>query len=191
MERQNTNFAGNSAGVCLDEPKSEQTDRIFVVKWLNVPIPVIYLAEAPDDRYEVIDGHQRVASIAKFVANEFRLSGLQVIADKEHRRKRFHQLPASDQRRIKTRVIRAIIITDESHPSMKFEVFERLNTGSVSLNPQEIRNSTYRGRFMNRVKASWVMNSDFRYCINTKMPRARMVDHELIIRVLALREGLE
>jgi Protein of unknown function DUF262 len=167
-----------------------KASRLIESLLLNLPIPVIYLAEAPEDRYEVIDGHQRVASIARFVANEFKLSGLQVISDAEHRGKRFHQLPMSHQRRLRTRVIRAIIITDESHPSMKFEVFERLNAGSVSLNAQEIRNSTYRGKFMNRVKSDWVMNNDFRSCINTKAPRARMVDHELVIRVLALRQNL-
>lgn len=167
-----------------------KASRLIESLLLNVPIPVIYLAEAPEERYEVIDGHQRVASIARFVANEFRLSGLQVISDAEHRGKRFHQLPTSHQRRIKTRVIRAIIITDESHPTMKFEVFERLNVGSVALNAQEIRNSTYRGKFMDRVKTDWVMNQDFRFCINTKSPRARMVDHELVIRVLALRRDL-
>ncbi|WP_131812751.1 DUF262 domain-containing protein, partial [Mycolicibacterium peregrinum] len=168
-----------------------KASRLIESLLLNVPIPVIYLAEAPGDRYEIIDGHQRVRSIARFVSNEFPLSGLQVISDPDHRGKRFHQIPTAHQRRIRTRVIRAIIITDESHPNMKFEVFERLNAGSVALNAQEIRNSTYRGAFMNRVKSDWVMNEDFRACINTKMPRGRMVDHELIIRVLALRHSLD
>ena len=167
-----------------------KASRLIESLLLNVPIPVIYLAEAPEDQYEVIDGHQRIASIARFISGEFKLSGLQVMSDPEHRGKRFGELGAPEQRRIKTRVIRAIIITEESHPTMKFEVFERLNAGSASLNAQEIRNSTYRGAFMNRVKGDWVQNHDFRFCIGTKAPRSRMVDHELIIRVLALRENI-
>ena len=167
-----------------------KASRLIESLLLNVPIPVLYFAEAPDDTYEVIDGHQRVASIARYIGNEFGLSGLQVLSDAEHKAKRFHQLPSGDQRRLRTRVIRAIIITDESHPSMKFEVFERLNTGSIALNAQEIRNSTHRGPFLNLVKRL-VLNDSFRSAVGQKKPRRRMADHELVIRFFALRAGLE
>lgn len=156
---------------------------------LNVPIPVLYFAET-GDQYEVIDGHQRVNSIVRYVDNQFALSGLKVLADGAHRRKRFHELPPADQRRIKTRVIRAIIITEESHPAMKFEVFERLNTGSIALNAQEVRNSTHRGPFMDKVK-ELVKYRSFRSTIGSKSPRKRMVDNELIIRFFALAHGSE
>lgn len=165
---------------------NSKASRLIESLLLNVPIPVLYFAEGPEDTYEVIDGHQRVASIARYIGNEFPLSGLKVLADSERVRKRFHQLPTGDQRRIRTRVIRAIIITDESHPSMKFEVFERLNTGSIALNAQEIRNSTHRGPFMQLVK-ELVLMPEFRTMVGQKQPRKRMADHELIIRFLALR----
>lgn len=169
---------------------NSKASRLIESLLLNVPLPVLYFAEAPDDTYEIIDGHQRVASIARYLNNEFALSGLRVLADADHLRKRFHQLPSADQRRIRTRVIRAIIITDESHPSMKFEVFERLNTGSIALNAQEIRNSTHRGPFMQRVK-ELVRNETFRSAIGQKKPRPRMADNELAIRFFALREGID
>lgn len=169
---------------------NSKASRLIESLLLNVPLPVLYFAEAPDDTYEIIDGHQRVASVARYLNNEFTLSGLRVLADADHMRKRFHQLPSADQRRIRTRVIRAIIITDESHPSMKFEVFERLNTGSIALNAQEIRNSTHRGPFMQMVK-ELVQNATFRSAVGQKKPRPRMADNELIIRFFALRDGLE
>ena len=170
---------------------NSKASRLIESLLLNVPIPVLYLAEAPEDLYEVIDGHQRIKSVARFLNNEFRLSGLQVLGSATHRGKRYHQLPAADQRRIKTRVIRAIIITDESHPTMKFEVFERLNVGATALTAQEIRNSTCRGQFMNLVKTELVDDLNFRNCIGTKLPRRRMVDEELIIRALAVRSRVE
>lgn len=169
---------------------NSKASRLIESLLLNVPIPVLYFAETSDETYEIIDGHQRVASIARFLGNEFALSGLRVLADPEHSRKRFHQLSTADQRRIRTRVIRAIIITDESHPSMKFEVFERLNTGSIALNAQEIRNSTHRGPFMKLVK-ELVKNSTFRELVGQKKPRPRMTDNELVIRFFALRESLD
>lgn len=170
---------------------NSKASRLIESLLLNVPIPVLYLAEAPEDRYEVIDGHQRIKSVARFLNNEFRLSGLQVLGSSTYRGKRFHQLPAADQRRIKTRVMRAVIITDESHPTMKFEVFERLNVGATALTAQEIHNSTCRGRFMTLVRADLVYDTNFRSCIGTKSPRRRMVDEELIIRTLALRNRLD
>ena len=39
------------------------------------------------------------------------------------------------------RTLRTILISIDSHPNMKFEIFERLNTGAILLNAQELRNS--------------------------------------------------
>src|SRR5687768_3401044 len=104
-------------------------------------------------------------------------------------RLRFHQLPAREQRFLERRTIRAVVISHESHPNMKFETFERLNTGAVVLNAQEIRNSLYRGSF-NKLLRSLATQEGFRSAIGTKSPRKRMVDEELILRFFALRTGL-
>jgi hypothetical protein len=166
-----------------------KASRLIESLLLNVPIPVLYLAES-GDKYDIIDGHQRVASVVRFVENEFRLIGLKVLGDADRRGKRFHQLPPADQRRIRTRVMRAIIITEESHPSMKFEVFERLNSGSIQLNAQEIRHSTHRGPFISMIKRL-VKVAAFRTCIGTKLPRRREVDTELVLRYFAFSDDLE
>lgn len=152
---------------------------------LNIPVPPLYFAETDDARFEVIDGHQRVRSIARYLSNEFALSGLGVLA--EFKGMRFFQLPEREQRFLKTRSLRVVIITHESHPSMKFEVFERLNTGGISLNAQELRNSLYRGTF-NRELKSLAKNEAFRTCIGTRAPRRRMVDEELVLRFFPLRD---
>jgi hypothetical protein len=157
-----------------------KASRLIESLLLNVPIPVLYFAES-GDQYEIIDGHQRVSSIVQYVNNQFALTGLKVLGDEQRRGKRFHELPAGDQRRIRTRVVRAIIITEESHPAMKFEVFERLNSGSIALTAQEIRNSTHRGPFMELVK-QLIHDKNFRSCIGSSKPRKRMVDNELVIR---------
>ncbi len=122
---------------------SARASRLVESMLLNVPIPVVYFSETGDVNYLVIDGNQRIRSIVRFIQNEFSLSGLKIFG--ELNGKRFHQLGDKDQRQLKTRMIRAIIITSDSDPMMKFEVFERLNTGSIALNAQEVRNSTHRG----------------------------------------------
>lgn len=154
---------------------------------LNIPIPPVYFSETKDATFEVIDGHQRVKSIARFLKNEFGLSGLRVLY--EFKGLRFFRLPAREQRFLKSRSLRAVVLSYDSHPSMKFEVFERLNTGGISLNAQELRNSIYRGTF-NRELKELVKDQSFRECISTAKPRRRMVDEELILRFFALRELL-
>lgn len=163
-----------------------RASRLIESLLLNVPIPVVYFAETDDLKYLVIDGHQRILSIVRFLDNQFALSGLRVLG--ELNRNRFHQLSERDQRQVRTRVIRAIIISADSDPMMSFEVFERLNTGSIALNAQEVRNSTHRGA-MNELIKGFTNNAAFRLGIGTSKPRARMVDNELILRFLALEHG--
>src|SRR5437879_584410 len=46
---------------------------------LNVPIPVIYVAEDDDGKWDVVDGLQRLNSLKRFFGNEFKLKGLGVL----------------------------------------------------------------------------------------------------------------
>ncbi|HEY3924704.1 MAG TPA: DUF262 domain-containing protein [Acidothermaceae bacterium] len=163
-----------------------RASRLIESLLLNIPIPVVYFAETEEVKYLVIDGHQRIQSMARYVNNEFALSGLKILG--ELRNKRFHQLHERDQRQIKTRVVRAIILSVDSDPMMKFDVFERLNTGSIALNAQEVRNSTHRGSMSELIKRLTQV-PEFRRCIGVARPRPRMVDNELILRYMALEDG--
>ncbi|MFQ5741574.1 MAG: DUF262 domain-containing protein [Acidobacteriota bacterium] len=120
-----------------------RASRLIESLLLNIPVPPIYFAERPDAVLEVVDGHQRVSSIVRYLNNEFALSGLGILS--EYLRLRFHKLPEKEQRYLKSRSLRAVVIGRDSHPNMKFEVFERLNTGGIALNAQELRNSLFRG----------------------------------------------
>jgi hypothetical protein len=154
---------------------------------LNIPIPVLYFAETDEGTWEIFDGQQRVHSVVRFIKNEYRLSGLSVLSQLNG--KRFHQLPKREQRFLTTRMMRAVVIGIDSHPTMKFEIFERLNTGAIILNAQELRNSLFRGPF-NSMLRELARNASFRECVGTKAVRKRMVDEELILRFFALNADL-
>jgi Protein of unknown function DUF262 len=154
---------------------------------LNIPIPVLYFAETEEAKYQIFDGHQRVRSIVDYLGGIFPLTGLAVL--REYRGKRFSQLPEREQRFLKMRTLRTILISIDSHPNMKFEIYERLNTGSISLNAQELRNSIYRGPFNNLLHELAKLDA-FRALVGTKTPRKRMVDEEAILRFFAMRSGL-
>jgi uncharacterized protein with ParB-like and HNH nuclease domain len=163
-----------------DDAKSS---RLIESLLLNVPIPVCYFAELEDGTYSVIDGQQRLTSIFRFMTNQFALRGLRVRP--ELNKKRFLDLDGGDQRLIRTRSIRRIVIQKESHPDIRFDVFERLNTGAIRLNPQELRNSTYRGDLNNLIR-KLCENRTFQETRNTTGLDKRMGDAELILRFVSL-----
>lgn len=163
-----------------DNPRAS---RLIESLLLNIPIPILYFAETESGKWEIFDGQQRVRSVVRYLANEFRLSTLTVLAELNGRR--FFELPEREQRFLKSRMMRAVVIAADSHPNMKFEIFERLNTGAVVLNAQELRNSLYRGSF-NTLLRELVRDSAFRSTIGTANPRRRMVDEEFLLRFFSL-----
>ncbi|MEU2342195.1 DUF262 domain-containing protein [Streptomyces sp. NPDC013082] len=153
---------------------------------LNIPVPVCYFAENPDGTYEVIDGLQRIQTVNDFLADEFSLRGISVL--KEHEGQCFSDLPPREQRRLTSRTVRCIVITDDSHPDIKFDVFERLNTGSAMLGAQELRNCIYRGGFNFFLKE---LAADYSFKeILGGIKNNRMDHEELALRFFALHEEL-
>lgn len=164
-----------------------KASRLIESLLLNIPIPTLYFAETEDAKYQIVDGHQRVYSVVRYIDNQFALSGLRI--QSEFKGVRFFKLPAREQRFLKTRTMRAIIIQVDSHPNMKFEIFERLNTGGLALNAQEIRNAIYHGPF-NDLLRELEQYGGYRDALGIRRVRKRMVDRELVLRFLALRYEL-
>lgn len=118
---------------------------------LNIPVPPIFLFESDLARYELMDGQQRLNAIHEYLGNDYALTGL----DKLHflNGKRYSNLPPKLRRGLDRASIGAIVLLretkgDEADPHLvRRYVFERLNTGGRPLNPQEMRNSIFRGEF--------------------------------------------
>lgn len=166
---------------------SGKASRLIESLLLNVPIPVCYFAEDENGVYEVIDGLQRLQTIKNYLDDEFALGGISVLSELEG--KRFSDLAARDQRRLENRTIRCIVITEDSHPDIKFDVFERLNTGAASLAAQELRNSVYRGHLNDHLKK--LAEEDYFTALVSNSKNRRMEFEELILRFLSLASGLE
>lgn len=156
---------------------------------LNVPIPPCYLSENEDNELDVIDGQQRIYSLYRFLNNEFKLSGLEAIT--EINGLRFFELSSKQQRKIKTHTLRCVVITNESHPEIKFDVFERLNTNTSPLNAQELRNCIARGP-LNDLLGELSFGERWLSIRGRKTPDKRLADEEIILRYFAFRTlGLE
>jgi len=155
---------------------------------LDIPLPVIYLSEEKDGKEYVIDGQQRLTAFFSFIdgqfpdGRDFKLTGLKVFT--ELNRKSFKEIDEELQDKIRYCKIRTITFRRESGADLKFEIFERLNTGAVSLNDQELRNCIYRGPY-NELLKELSKDTDFMYLLGLKKPDKRMKDIELVLRFAA------
>jgi hypothetical protein len=178
----------------------KKCSRLIESVLLDIPLPVIYLSEevAQDSgnpgslKEYVIDGQQRLTAFFSYIDNnfpdnrEFKLTGLNIF--KELNGKKFAELDEGVQDRIKFKKIRTITFRQETGPDLKFEIFERLNTGAVALNDQELRNCIYRGSYNNLLK-KLCENNDFRALLGLKGPEKRMRDVELVLRFAAFHNA--
>lgn len=153
---------------------------------LNVPIPAIYVNEDEESRWVVVDGLQRLNTLRRFFDNEFKLVGLEVLS--ELNKLQYSTLNPKAKRLFNNGIIRTVLILQESHPEIKYDIFERLNRGAILLNSQELRNCLYRGdlnKLLKRLREDQV----FLDCIGLKKPHKRFYDSELILRFFALSEA--
>jgi len=161
---------------------------------MNVPVPPIFLNEDSYGKYSVIDGKQRLNTISIFFDNDLVLTNLTVFQDVNG--KTFSTLPIRLQTVLRTRVtLRSIILLRQSDPKIKYEVFERLNTGGVKLNAQELRNSVHHGK-LNDMILEISENKKFHRLLGIKNKEKsalyqEMRDAELVLRYLTYRNNLD
>jgi hypothetical protein len=161
---------------------------------VNVPIPPVFLYETDYNKYEVMDGLQRISTLISFFNNEFKLEGLELWS--EINGCKFSDLPEELRNLIHRRYLSAIIILKESNKGKERElelkqfVFERLNTGGMELSPQEIRNALNPSHFNNMVN-ELANNQVFKSMIkNTEDELIRMEDREMILRFFAFKSAI-
>lgn len=152
---------------------------------LNIPIPVLFFKADVDGTHVVVDGQQRLRAIEEFYSGQYRLKGLQALPGLNN--KRWVDLDMRLARRIENRTLRCMVISSKADPNIEFELFERINTGSVPLNDQEIRNCIFRGPF-NDALNDCVTSDVWLDFIGKKEPDVRLRHHELALRFLAFRD---
>jgi hypothetical protein len=170
---------------------------------IGLPIPQIILAERKDKRgsYIVIDGKQRLLSIRQFCVlsedDEFQplaLSGLKVLTDLN--RKRYGDI-AGDLELSKfitafeNQPIRTVIIKNWPTQNFLYTVFLRLNTGSLPLSPQELRQALNPGDFTSYADFFSVNSDRIRRALKLKKPDYRMRDVEIVVRYFAFKNYIE
>jgi Protein of unknown function DUF262/HNH endonuclease len=168
--------------------RPELPSRLIESLLLEIPIPPIYFGKDADGRLEMIDGQQRLTTLINFVSNKFPLRKLNRMASLNHRF--FKDLSKPMQEKILDTPIRSIVIDAAKNSDLRYEVFERLNRGSMVLNEQELRNCVYRGPF-NDLLAELEEDSAWRKVKGGDAPEPRFKEREIILRFFAFADRLQ
>lgn len=161
---------------------------------LDLPLPSIFLCRQTNGKYLIIDGLQRLTTLKYFLNMEnvngkiFKISNSKDIY-KDWRGKTFNELTIDDQRRLKNKTIHAIIV-EQLHPENYdglFLIFERINSGGVQLNQQEIRNAIFQNNYSTML-SDINENPLWREVFGDALPHKRMKDIEMILRYFSLKD---
>lgn len=187
----------------------QRQSRLIESFLINLPVPPVFLYEKDFNSYEVMDGQQRITAIRDFYENKYALKGLQHWPELDGRF--YHNLPKTVKAGIDRRSISSIVMLRESAPQdeeallLRQIVFERLNTGGVELERQEIRNALFQGPLNdlimklsshNAIRDTWglprfdpeeIKKRDASLLTSTFFQK--MEDAELVLRFFALRNS--
>jgi hypothetical protein len=166
---------------------SDRQAKLIESLLLNIPIPMLYFAEDDDGTRVVVDGQQRLKAVAEFHAGKYALKRLDVLPKLNG--KRWNDLTPKQMQTIVQSVFRCVVISADSPASLRFEMFERLSTGGMPLNEQELRNCVFRGAF-NDLLHELVRTTPWLSAVGKPSPELRMRHEELALRFFALRNAI-
>jgi len=148
----------------------KEASRFIESLLFGLPVPNIFLSEEPDtQRLLVVDGQQRLTTLRCFYEGLWPLTKREFVI----------------KRRLDNSSLRASIIKQEQPSednSSIFHIFERLNTGGVSLTPHEIRAAIYHGKFSDLINE---LNKNKQWREIYGLENRLMRDQELILRFFA------
>ncbi len=183
FSKEDTEVVGFQREYLWTKPKA---DKFIESLLLGLPVPGIFLVKEATGRLLVLDGHQRLHTLHAYYkgvinGREYRLDNVQ----KRFAGRRFMDLDMEDRRRLGDSIIHATVIRQDEpkeDQSSIYIIFERLNTGGVNLQPQEIRVALYHGELV-RVLKSLNEERAWRKLYGKKSKRLK--DMEMILRFFA------
>lgn len=172
----------------------EKQSQLIESLMLKIPIPAFYFNSADDERWIVIDGRQRLTAFQNFLVGEKdkngkrekkKFTGLQYFQD--FAGLTFDDLPRQYARRIKETPIIAFTVEKGTPDEVVFNIFQRINTGGIALNAQEIRQALYQGQATTLIQ-HLAESEEFLQATQGAVPAKRMADREYATRFLAFTE---
>lgn len=187
-ESEGASLAGFQRRRVWTKPRMEKFIESLLLGW---PVPSIFLVLDSDQRYLVLDGQQRLTALQSFYdghypdGKEFRL----VNVASHLQGSTYGTLGSDSKRRLNNTFIQATVIEPKGAdgPESVYRLFDRLNSGGMTLTAQEIRVALFLGPVIHWIRE---LNGDdnWRKLYGAHSPRLK--DHELILRALAMEQVL-
>jgi len=169
---------------------------------MGYPIPEIYLwntgtdEDSGDTCYSIVDGQQRTGALFQYITNTFKLSEVALTESNgcysRIKNRVFKDLDSDDKRAIWAYVFSVRVIRSNVDREDIVNMFLRLNSNNLTLNPQELRNAEFEGEFMQ--VASELAELDF-WSVNSLFgiaDRRRMHDISFVSMLLVfMKQGIQ
>jgi hypothetical protein len=169
--------------------EDDRKSRFIESMIIGLPIPFLFFWEMPNGKLEIVDGSQRLRSIEEFVLGDFRLGeleGLTLLSGFK-----FSELPESRKRKINNRSIRGIVLSEHADEQARFDMFERINTGSKIANKAEVRRGALAGPFMTLIIELSKLELFKNLAPVSQRGMKERGHEELVSRFFAYADGLE
>jgi hypothetical protein len=155
---------------------------------LRIPLPTFYAAEDENENWEIVDGIQRLSTIARFIdpallgEEGFTLDGLEYLSEFEG--KEYEALTQRLKRRLRETELIVHLIRHGTPIDVKFNIFARINTGGMALTSQELRHAIIPGQ-ARAILEEWATSEHFTRATSWSVKSNRMSDRELVLRFVA------
>lgn len=180
----------------------ERQSRLVESLLLGIPVPPLFMAtnvtEGEGTSWEVVDGLQRLLSITNFLGDEatrrtarlegtpLRLRSLDILEALEG--VTADEMPADLRSGLLDRPMKVIVLNDKSDLQVRFDLFERLNTGGIKLTNHEVREAVFMGEFIDLL-TELARTESFRHVV--RFPKARENDgtpQDFVLRFFAFHD---
>lgn len=170
------------SGLWTEEQKSQLIESLI----LRIPLPAFYFDGSNNDMWVVIDGLQRLTALKEFFVDKtLVLKGLEFLKDLEGLT--VDNMPRVYERRMKETQIITYIINPGAPINLKYNIFKRINTGGLQLEPQEIRHALFQG-FATEYLEHLANMERFKEVTGYSIKSDRMLDREFVLRFIAFYE---
>lgn len=149
---------------------------------LKIPLPVFYVSSDENENWSVVDGVQRLATIHRYLNDEFRLKHVEYLTNLEDLK--YSAIPRPLQRRIRETQLIINVIEPGTPDEVMYNIFKRINTGGRQLNAQEIRHALNPGVVRKRLE-DLATSNEFQKATNGSINPKRMADRECVLRFVA------